>query len=78
MAHLASSPPLLFALLIGSLICAVVAAPPRQLTASALSRSRAARRPASATNWAGPGRQRRRWPAQLHPGSGPRQRPRRP
>ena len=43
-----------------------------------LARTGAARRPLSSPGWSGPGRGRRRWPAQLHPGSGPRQRPSRP
>jgi hypothetical protein len=33
------------------------------------------RRPVPTRQWAGPGRGRRAWPEQLHPGSGPRQRP---
>lgn len=43
-----------------------------------LSRAGAARRPLPSPGWSGPGRGRRRWPEQLHPGSGPRQRPSRP
>lgn len=43
-----------------------------------LSRAGSARRPLPSPGWSGPGRGRRRWPEQLHPGSGPRQRPSRP
>lgn len=48
------------------------------LPVSRLARSSPVRRPAPTPRWAGPGRQRRTWPEQLHPGSGPRKRPRRP
>lgn len=63
---------------LGTAACNPLSASPQPAKPSALARSRAARRPAPASGWAGPGRQRRTWPAQLHPGSGPRQRPRRP
>ncbi|WP_437063854.1 hypothetical protein [Streptomyces sp. enrichment culture] len=56
--------------------CRSLLAAAHPASAAPLARIGATRRPLPPRGWSGPGRGRRRWPQQLHPGSGPRRRPR--